>query len=227
MLSRRGLLTGGLTLTAGSALAACAAPASRAASASPPGSAPPGGDPPLLMVIRHAEKPPSSGAPHGVLPSGEQDGESLTTTGWARAGALVGLFEPVDAEGPAALRAGLSRPAVLVAADPSRGSRRPFQTLTPLAARLGLDVQTSFAKGQEAALASSLRDVRSPTLVAWEHQAIPAIVADFGPVAPAPPSSWPGDRFDLVWCFSRTDDDGWRFSQVPQLLLAGDSAQLP
>lgn len=124
------------------------------------------------MVIRHAEEPASSGASHGVLPSGEQDGESLTTTGWARAGAMVGLFDPVSAEW--------------------------------------------------------LRGVRTPTLVAWEHQAVPAVVAGLGPVAPAPPPRWPGDRFDLVWCFTRTDEDsGWRSSQVPQLLLAGDSADLP
>lgn len=179
------------------------------------------------MLTRHAEKPLASGAPRGVLPSGEQDDESLTTTGWARAGALVGLFDPVTVDGPAALRAGLSRPAALLAADPSHGSRRPFQTLTPLAARLGVAVGTPFAKGQEDALAASLRSVGAPTLVAWEHQTIPAIVAGLGRVTPAPPSSWPGDRFDLVWCFTRTDDDGgWRFHQVPQLLLASDRPAL-
>lgn len=39
------------------------------------------------------------------------------------------------------------------------------------------------------------------------------------------PQAWPDDRFDLVWVFEREDED-WRFSQVPQLLLSGDSAKV-
>ena len=35
------------------------------------------------------------------------------------------------------------------------------------------------------------------------------------------PQEWPDDRFDVVWTFTR-DGTGWRFAQVPQLLLAGD-----
>jgi hypothetical protein len=37
------------------------------------------------------------------------------------------------------------------------------------------------------------------------------------------PSDWPDDRFDVVWLFDRTDT-GWSLSQLPQLLLSGDSA---
>jgi hypothetical protein len=36
-------------------------------------------------------------------------------------------------------------------------------------------------------------------------------------------SDGPDDRFDVVWLFDRTDT-GWSFSQLPQLLLSGDSA---
>jgi hypothetical protein len=32
---------------------------------------------------------------------------------------------------------------------------------------------------------------------------------------------WPGDRFDVVWTFTR-NGNGWRFAQVPQMLLPGD-----
>ncbi len=39
------------------------------------------------------------------------------------------------------------------------------------------------------------------------------------------PQTWPDDRFDIVWVFERADG-GWSFTQVPQLLLAGDSVDV-
>jgi hypothetical protein len=39
------------------------------------------------------------------------------------------------------------------------------------------------------------------------------------------PSSWPEERYDIVWVFER-DERAWSFSQVPQLLLAGDTYRL-
>jgi hypothetical protein len=36
------------------------------------------------------------------------------------------------------------------------------------------------------------------------------------------PVKWPGKRFDLVWILDRADE-GWRFSQIGQLLLPGDT----
>ncbi len=39
------------------------------------------------------------------------------------------------------------------------------------------------------------------------------------------PQYWPLDRFDLVWVFDRRGDT-WTFTQVPQLLLAGDRPEV-
>jgi hypothetical protein len=37
--------------------------------------------------------------------------------------------------------------------------------------------------------------------------------------------TWPGDRFDMVRVLHRPSPSGpWSFTQVPQLLLSGDSA---
>lgn len=182
------------------------------------------GGPDRLMIIRHAEKPTGSGAPYGVTETGERDDKSLTIQGWSRAGALIGLFAPRDGDGhPAPVRPGLARPARIFAADPSGGaSKRPKETVTPLAAALGTSLDLRFAKGQEAALAAALRTASGPTLVSWEHQNIAAIIAHLGPVTPKPPTTWPGSRFDVVYVFDR-HGEGWKFSQVPQLLLAGDS----
>jgi hypothetical protein len=187
--------------------------------------------PAVLMVIRHAEKPTGSGAPYGITANGTQDSHSLTVQGWTRAGALTGLFDPRGASGsPLALRPGLSRPSTVLAADPGTGgsnSKRPEETVTPLAAALGADLNLSFALGQESKLVAWLTGKSGPagpTLVAWEHQHIPAIIAHLGKVTPKPPSSWPGDRFDIVYVFTAAaGGSGWEFTQVPQMLLAGDS----
>jgi len=186
----------------------------------------------VLMIIRHAEKPVGSGAPYGITADGVQDAHSLTVRGWTRAGALVGLFDPRDASGdPLALYAGLSRPTTVVAAEPTTGtskSKRAEETVTPLAAALGTDLDLTYSLGQEAELASWLTGPdgpSGPTLVAWEHQHILDIIANLGQITPTPPKSWPAGRFDIVYVFTRaTRGHGWAFAQIPQMLLAGDSS---
>lgn len=220
MPSRRVFLGSAVALS-GLALAGCSSTAQAAGPTSD--AADDDAQHPLVMLIRHAEKPGPSGRPYGVTSDGTGDTHSLTTTGWSRAGALVELFDPCTPSGPASPRAGLARPRAIFAANPTAGaSQRPFQTVTPLASRLGLSVDTAFGEGAEHALADRLRTVSVPTLVAWEHESIPTIVKHLGQVRPAPPSAWPSDRFDLVWCFAPAGDRGWTFAQVPQLLLAGD-----
>lgn len=186
----------------------------------------------VLMIIRHAEKPVGSGASYGVTADGVQDPHSLTVRGWTRAGALVGLFDPRDASGdPLALHVGLSRPTTVVAVEPTTGSsksKRPEQTVAPLAAALGIDLDLTHTLGREAELAGWLTGPdgpSGPTLVAWEHQHIPDIVANLGQITPTPPASWPGGRYDIVYVFTRAPrGHGWTFTQIPQMLLAGDSS---
>lgn len=60
-------------------------------------------------------------------------------------------------------------------------------------------------------------------LISWEHKRIPDLVAML-PDPPLCPPEWPDDRFDLVWLLDRDETD-WNFTQVPQLLLAGDRAE--
>jgi hypothetical protein len=220
--SRRGLLrmigSGGLVAGAAT-LAGCAAGHSGAAAAAGAPSAAAVAGPATLMIVRHAEKPPGSGSQLGVDEDGTNDKHSLITTGWARAGALVELFASARNAPPA----GLLKPATLYAQLGGDGKgQRAAETLTPLAARLGQRIVTTFRKGEEAKLADELRTLSGPTLLAWEHKGIPEIVAHLGKVDPAPPSSWPRNRFDLVWVLT-ANGSGWRFQQVPQLLLAGDS----
>jgi len=172
----------------------------------------------MIMIVRHAEKPIPTEV-FGVRPNGDHDRHSLSVRGWTRAGALVGLFAPQHGEP----KAGLRRPdAIYASGHADHGSRRPVQTVTPLAERLGQHIHHGCGLGDEAALAAKLAVHDGVALVAWHHEAIPAIARSLGAVDI--PQRWPDDRFDVVWTFTR-DGSGWRFAQVPQLLLAGDRAE--
>jgi hypothetical protein len=190
-----------------------------------------------VMIVRHGEKPTvKHQAPYGVTKDGAQDWESLTVRGWVRAGGLVPLF---GADGGPA-RDGLATPTLIYAskpgdpasvADAEEGSKskRPCQTVTPLTARLGKAPNLDFGKGDEVELVKQVLQQKGCVLIAWQHEAIFAIAQ--GIVAANPPegglpTKWPGDRFDLVWVFDQPAEGGqsWRFTQIPQLLLPGDSA---
>jgi len=176
-------------------------------------------DAPMIILIRHAEKPlHPSGSPHGVNPDGQQDPHSLTVTGWIRAGALVELFAPSRSAPPPELR----RPDTIYASAHAGGhSKRSLQTVGPLAARLGLEVVKRYAAGDEAHLTKEISTRPGATLVAWHHEALHRIGHHLGDVHPSPPDYWPPDRFDLIWTFTR-GGHGWHFAQIPQLLLPGD-----
>jgi broad specificity phosphatase PhoE len=173
----------------------------------------------VVMVIRHAEKP--MGTDPGIDAEGKEDDSSLTATGWQRADALADLFDPASGR----LRAGLARPVAVYAAganDDGEG-KRPRETVAPLAQRLGVAENNDYGKGDEKALVKDAIAHRGPVLICWQHGELPEIAAAFPDVTPAPPEEWPDDRFDVVWTFTRTAD-GWRFAQLPELVLPQDRA---
>lgn len=175
-----------------------------------------------IMLIRHAEKPPRGGGPpFGLDPEGRHDTAALSVQGWQRAGALARFFAPRDG---AAILPGIARPDFLVAAAPDRdhASRRSGLTLEPLAALTGLVPDAGFGPEQVAEAAAAILGRRGVGLVAWEHKRIADLVAALTGGAVAGPH-WPGSRYDVVLVLDR-DGPGWRLSQVPQLLLAGDTA---
>jgi hypothetical protein len=198
------------------------------------------GPPEVIYIIRHGEKPadpppagpgqspPASAAPFGVNDQGIQDPNSLLPRGWQRSGALAVLFDP--ALGP--LPAGLQTPAALL--SPSYGgpgktaAHRTYQTIQGLADRLGLQIASAFAEGQEPQLAASVVSGYSGVvLICWEHDHIPALASSLPVVAgTAIPPAWPGDRFDVIWTFTLVPGATpaqYAFGQVPQQLLSGDT----
>jgi broad specificity phosphatase PhoE len=170
------------------------------------------------MVIRHAEKPDDKDG--GVDPKGNPDKHDLIVRGWERAGALVQFF--ANPNGP------IKRPATIFATEPSTGSdsKRPLHTVTPLAKFLNLNIDSSIVEGSEDALVRAASAANGVVLIAWHHEKIPAI-ANLILQNTSAPQKWPGDRFDVVWIFSRVVANApWTFSQAPQLLLSGDSANV-
>src|SRR5271154_193167 len=170
-----------------------------------------------IMLIRRAEKPNGDGGP-GLMPSGVENPRALTLTGWKRANALVGLFNPADGALP---RPPLAKPRSLFASGSE--SLRPKQTIAPLASALNLPVR-SFLKGQEPELVAAVKAAEDPVLVSWQHEAIPEIANLIRPSADVP-THWPAHRFDLVWVFDLQASGTWSFTQVPELIMPGDSAK--
>ncbi|MDH6707514.1 hypothetical protein P3T27_004251 [Kitasatospora sp. MAA19] len=215
--ARRTLLTG-LAAAVPALLAGCSGSSGRSGkpggNASAARASDAGGEA-FVMIIRHGEKP--DGAHPGLDENGSHDGKSLTERGWSRARALPSLFAP-----PAP---GLRTPArILAAADqgPLAGAHRMRQTVTPLAAKLGLTVDTAYAESQETALAGAALAGSQPVLICWEHSRIPRIVEALGAAGSGAPATWP-DRFDLVWVFARAAGGAWTFREVRQHLLDGDA----
>jgi hypothetical protein len=216
----RTLTVGGVAIASATLLEGCGL-GSTTQTVTPAPLPPPGHTGALIMIIRHGEKPPASGGPQGIDADGKPDTQSLTVRGWTRAGALVELFAP----GSGATRSGLARPTAIYASGGTSGEgQRPRQTVTPLATRLGIPINTQFSKGGESALARAAASRTEPTLLCWQHGELPTIATALATVTPAPPTPWPDNRFDLVWVLTPAAA-GWSFNQIPQLLLDGDSNQ--
>jgi hypothetical protein len=185
------------------------------------------------MIIRHAEKP--EGSIQGVDINGNDGTEFLIVQGWQRAGALVRFFAPSSAQFQ---RAGIAQPQFLFASGPvvkkdkktGTGSKsyRPEQTITPLSQFLGdtVPLNVDFVEGEEAQVAAAAVACDGVALIAWQHEEIPAIADAILGKGGVVPAKWDGTRFDLVWVFDLQAGGEYLFSQVPQLLLAGDSASV-
>ncbi|MGF6806704.1 hypothetical protein OKW30_001830 [Paraburkholderia sp. Clong3] len=177
-----------------------------------------------IMVIRHGEKPQGAVPPYGVTVDGEQDVNSLLVAGWTRAGALAVLFAPSRG---ALQSPQLAQPQTVFAAsdDAGKSSKRPEETVSVVAQKLKLQVDTTYSVGQEQQLAAAAMSCTGVVLIGWEHKHIPLIAnAILGNTSA--PQTWPGDRFDVVWVFDlNATSDAYQLTQVCELLLPGDSPE--
>ena len=202
--------------------------------------------PTKIMIIRHAEKPGTYGGNEykGINAAGKKDKESLITLGWERAGGIANLFDPPNSQfqHPA-----LAQPDFIYASDPATDSKepsqRPYQTVSALARKLNVQPNTCFRKNHyinmvTAVLALDAGNQKTCTiLISWQHEDILPKETDDASIVGAliqqtgstnlsvPTQPWPEDRYDLVFVFDRPSGSGafTGFTQVPQMLLAGDS----
>ena len=181
-----------------------------------------------IMIIRHSEKPDDLN--NGVGASGALDSKSLTPRGWQRAGAWAELFSPAFGTSK------LPEPTTIFASAPAghqetaagnggSKSRRPLQTVTPLAEKLEIEINLEFAKGNEVELANALSATPGVTLVCWQHENIFEIANALTPTPSGVPNTWPSTCFNVIFRFDRPDGvSAWTFKQVVPVLLAGDDA---
>lgn len=174
---------------------------------------------PVVVIVRHAEKPEPDG-PHGVDHHGHPSGHGLTPRGWSRAGALAARMAYAGRPGDV-----LPKPerVYATATDPHHASDRPRLTAHGIAQRLGVPMRDHLGRGDETTLAQEILSAPDPTLIVWDHGHIPELARAF-PLAPGVvvPESWPEDRFDLYWMLA-PGDSGYTLSITPQELLAGDA----
>lgn len=161
-----------------------------------------GTGPRLVLIIRHAEKPPE----------GEKD-PNLSKQGFERAEALA-----------KAIPANFPKPDFLIATKKSKSSNRPVETITPLAHALHEPIESQF---KDDAYQQVAREVLSDpkfagkvVLIAWHHGKIPELAKALG--AKEAPDKWKSTVFDRVW---EIDYDGGaaKFKDLPEKALPGDS----
>ena len=190
-----------------------------------------------VLIIRPSEKV-------GDPKKDNDGGRHLSIAGSARAAALPSLFIPalpqlgckfhhnteeftanyqqIPVKGPAPR---FPIPKHIFATQASKDSKRPIETVTPLATGLALPLNDGFADNDASIkkmTGAILHDFPGEIiLVCWHHAKIPDIAKALGI---AKPPKWDGKVFDRVWQITFPKGKA-ALTDLPQMLLYGDSAK--
>jgi hypothetical protein len=181
-----------------------------------------------VLIIRHAEK------------TGVKTDIHLSKKGMERAEVLPRLFE-VSKNRPKPF----PTPDFIFAASNSTSSRRPLETVTPLAMKLRLPIDQTYDSKRSLSLdkngakektanAEDMHGLRAAVfgepkyrgktiLVAWRHSTIPELAKTLG--ANKVPAMWENNVFDRVWQLSYDDNCNVVLLNRPQLLLPDDAEE--
>ena len=140
---------------------------------------PPEKGPARLVVLRHAEKSGDKHDPHLSLP-GRRRAEELVT------------YIPKT----------FGRPDFLIAARTSGRSRRPAETLEPLAAALGLEIRAKLDDDESAELVEMLGDKQRYRgklgVICWRHSELPRLLSALGAPRDTFPAKWDESEYRAV-----------------------------
>ena len=140
---------------------------------------PPGTGPARIVVLRHAEK------------TGDKRDPLLSAAGVRRADMLVEYIPAM-----------FGRPDFLIAAKTSKRSRRPVQTLEPIAAALALPVRAKIDDDDSDDLVEMLRDKPRYQgkfgVVCWRHSELPELLAMLGAAPGTYPVSWDENDYTTI-----------------------------
>ena len=165
--------------------------------------------PKVVLLVRHAEKPPD-----------EMMSVDLSAVGQKRAGALPGLFvKSPSRPGP------LPTPDFIFAAKNSKHSHRCTETVAPLAKKLDLEVNAEFANDDFAKLATEIlgnpKYAGKTILICWHHGNLPGLTKKLG--GTGAPDHWKSRVFDRVWQITYASSGEATVEDLPQRLLSDDS----
>jgi broad specificity phosphatase PhoE len=196
-------------------------------------------DPSQVLIIRHGEKV-------GDPKKDSDGGRHLSIQGSARAAALPSLFARAEPQLSCALQhhaedfigsyrqiptkgtaPRFATPNFIFATARSKDSKRPIETVTPLATALNLPINDHFAdkdpdiKKLAEAILDELAFAAKIVLICWHHDKIPDLAKALGI---AKPPKWDGKVFDRVWQITFPKGKA-ALKDLPQMLLYGDSAK--
>ncbi|KAG4093985.1 hypothetical protein H8356DRAFT_1080974 [Neocallimastix lanati (nom. inval.)] len=153
-----------------------------------------------VMLIRHAEKPPS--------------GNDLSAMGWRRAECIRELFTKNETITPITIYAQKASKKDETIPD----SRRQIETVAPLARALGITINNSFTSFELDELSKDigeLDETKFPVLVSWNHDEIKNFLINFGMKYQIAPT-YPSKRYDLVWTIERDVNNEVQFNFFSQ-----------
>ncbi|KAJ6781805.1 hypothetical protein PWT90_06437 [Aphanocladium album] len=132
---------------------------------------------PTVYFIRHGEKP-------------DDGGNGLSAAGVKRAQCLRNVFGH---------NSGYDIEYIMAQTPKSDGKRaRPLDTVKPLAADLGLSVDTHCDRDDPKCVKKAVKNYKGNgnILICWEHKALRDLAEELGADNA---EDYPGDRFDLIW----------------------------
>ncbi len=144
----------------------------------------------------------------------------LNAEGKERGEALHKLFEKSDKRPMP-----FDTPDFIFATKNSKKSHRPVETVTPLAKKLKLPINSEFSNADEEKLAEELfgnpKYAGKTILIAWHHGTTPELTGKLK--ATGFPESWKDEVFDRVWQITYDEKGKATFTDRPQHLMPKDS----